>query len=79
MIRSSLFCVPIDMREKIMHYLVLQILADPSFDHDVGRRMKCAWILAQKKYQKLDQSELQEILHRLKAKDEDYLEQGNWD
>jgi hypothetical protein len=76
---SRIFGVLTGMNEKIMHYLVLQILADPSFDHDVGRRMKCAWILAQKKYQKLDQNELQEILHRLEAKGDDYLEQGNWD
>lgn len=62
-----------------MNYLVLQVLADPTFEHDVGRRMKCAWILAQKKYRKLDESELQEILHRLGASEDDYLEQGNWD
>jgi len=67
------------MQEEIMHYLVLQILADPNFEHDVGRRMKCAWILAQKKYQNLDENELQEILHKLGANGDDYLEQGNWD
>lgn len=62
-----------------MHYLVLQVLADPNFEHDVGRRMRCAWILAEKKYRDLDESELQEILHRIGAEDDDYLEQGNWD
>lgn len=77
--KSRFFGVLIDMKERVMNYLVLQVLADPAFEHEVGRRMKCAWILAQKKYQKLDESELQEILHRLGAKDEDYLEQGNWD
>ena len=62
-----------------MHYIVLQILSDSDFEHDVGRRMKCAWLLAEKIYKKLNEIELQEILHKLGAEDDDYLEQGNWD
>jgi hypothetical protein len=76
---QAFFCVPIDMRERIMNYLVLSILENPDFEHDVGRRMKCAWILAQKKYLKLDEQEIRDILYELRADDEDYLEQGNWD
>ena len=38
------------MRERIINYLTLQAMADPNFDAPMTQRVRCAWMIAEKKY-----------------------------
>lgn len=80
---SRLFVYKYVMREKIINYLTLQAMADPDFEAPMMQRVRCALIIAEKKYRSMSEAELEyiwcEIKKRDKGTESEDLEQGNWD
>ena len=58
-------------------------MADPDFEAPMMQRVRCALIIAEKKYRDMSEAELEyiwcEIKKRDKSTEEEDLEQGNWD
>jgi hypothetical protein len=71
------------MREKIINYLTVQAMLDPDFEAPLMQKVRCALILAEKKYQTMNAEEINEIWQKVVDKegvdDCDNLSQGNWD
>ena len=71
------------MRERIINYLTLQAMADPDFDAPMTQRVRCAWMIAERRYRNMDAEELDYIWQKIRESeggcDETDLEQGNWD
>ena len=57
------------MKNKIINYLILKIMEDESFEPNPSKRIRSAWIIAQKQYSKLSKQEKKEIIEELKSKD----------
>ena len=49
------------MNSDVIDYLTLKYLADPEFDTPVGRRMKIAFIMAKKDYEKMNEEEVRQL------------------
>ncbi len=56
------------MKEKIIDYLISQILLDRDFQSNPNQRIKSAYILAKKLYRKLSEEEKEEIWNKIKDK-----------
>ena len=71
------------MRERIINYLTLQAMADPDFDAPMIQRVRCAWVIAERKYRAMSADELDCIWQKIRQSeggcDHTDLEQGNWD
>ena len=69
------------MREKIIDYLTLKVMADPDFDAPMMQRVRAALIIAEKKYRNMSSDEMIEIWQKIEKRDhpDEDLEQGNWD
>ena len=48
----------------------MELIEDKSFEAHYAKRIRCAWILAEKKYLTLTHQEKQEILRKLEEKKE---------
>ena len=53
------------MKGKIIDYLTLEYLSEPSFEQYSSKRIRCAWILANKKYSQLSEDEKQQIIKKI--------------
>tara|TARA_R110000824_G_scaffold265390_1_gene454247 strand:+ start:1970 stop:2149 length:180 start_codon:yes stop_codon:yes gene_type:complete len=53
------------MKSEIINYLTVQLMEDKSFEAHYAKRIRCAWILAEKKYLTLTHQEKQGILRKL--------------
>jgi hypothetical protein len=64
---SRLFLgVPRIMKEKVIDYLTLKMLLDKDFQSNPNQRMKTAYILAKKEYNKLTEAQIDEIWRKIK-------------
>lgn len=59
---NTFFCVFMIMREEILNYLIVKNLEDKSFNAHVHQKVKLAYILAKKQYEKLTEEQKQKIL-----------------
>ena len=57
------------MKNKIINYLILKIMEDESFEPNPSKRVRSAWIIAQKQYPKLSEQEKKKIIEELKSQD----------
>ena len=55
------------MKAKIIDYLTLQNLLDRDFQSQPNQKIKTAFILAKKQYEKLSEEEKREILKKIKS------------
>lgn len=62
---SRVFCVILNMRERIINYLIVKRLEDEEFDAHPHQRVKSAYILAKKEYEKLSETDKQQIIEYL--------------
>ena len=53
------------MKNKIINYLILKIMEDDSFEPNPSKRVRSAWIIAQKQYPKLSEQEKKKIIEEL--------------
>jgi hypothetical protein len=53
------------MINDIIDYLTLQYLVDPTFEAPVGRRIKVAFLMAKKAYNKMSQEERRALSVRI--------------
>ena len=53
------------MKNKIINYLILKIMKDESFESNPSKRVRSAWIIAQKQYSKLSEQEKKKIIEEL--------------
>jgi hypothetical protein len=69
------------MRERIINYLILQVMADPEFNAPLMQRVRVALIIAKKKYKNMCADELDYIWQKIRQReggcDDSDLEQGN--
>ena len=54
------------MRNRIIDYLTVEIMADKSFKVHYAVRVRAAWALAEKKYETLTEEEKEEIIKKIK-------------
>ena len=55
-------------KDLIVNYLTVKISSDKTFDVHYAKRIRAAWILAEKQYLKLTEKEKQKILDTLAQK-----------
>lgn len=55
-------------KDLIVNHLIVNIISDKSFDVHYAKRMRTAWILAEKQYLKLTKEERQKIIKELSKK-----------
>jgi len=55
-------------RDSIVNYLTVKIISDKTFDVHYAKRMRVAWILAEKQYLKLTEKEKQKIIEDVSQK-----------
>jgi len=55
------------MKAKIIDYLTLQNLLDRDFQSQPNQKIKTAFILAKKQYEKLSEEEKREILKKIES------------
>ncbi len=69
------------MKERIINYLILQVMADPEFNAPLMQRVRVALIIAKKKYKNMCADELDYIWQKIRQReggcDDSDLEQGN--
>tara|TARA_B100001093_G_scaffold481648_1_gene512563 strand:+ start:113 stop:289 length:177 start_codon:yes stop_codon:yes gene_type:complete len=53
------------MRNRIVDYLTVEIMADKSFKVHYAVRVRAAWALAEEKYEKLTEEEKKEIVKKI--------------
>ncbi len=66
---SSIFRVKKPVKERIIDYLTLLYLRDREFQSQPNQRIKSAYILARKTYQRLTRQEKSEILKQIEKND----------
>ena len=52
-------------KDLIINYLTVKIASDKQFDVHYAKRIRAAWILAEKQYLKLTEEEKQKIIEEL--------------
>jgi hypothetical protein len=57
------------MKNKIINYLILKIMEDEEFEPNPSKRVRSAFIIAQKQYPKLSEQDKELIIEKLKLKD----------
>ena len=69
------------MKERIINYLILQVMADPEFNAPLMQRVRVALIIAKKKYKNMCADELDYVWQKIRQReggcDDSDLEQGN--
>ena len=67
---STLFlCVPINMDEKVINYLIIKHLEDKDFTAHPHLRVRTAYILAKKEYLKMSAAKITQIKKELKERE----------
>lgn len=53
------------MKSEIINYLTLLIMKDQSFEPNPSRRVRSAWLLAERQYRKLTEKQKQNLIKKI--------------